>query len=192
MVARWSVHGRWGRIELELPVRATTPHERAESAHEIRQLLHAARYRDLPASRVLCEVHARLCGGLTPSRRSNHLDLTSARVDAIGDELVAAARHGRLLARAVRPRFVAVSLEEQSVEDCLGPEPEPTAWIAIEVVDDDGEPVPNVTYRIDCDDGRVRTGETNGWGKAREEGLNGGGCSVSFPRLHGPDWKRIA
>jgi surface antigen len=77
-------------------------------------------------------------------------------------------------------------------DDALGPEPEPDAWIEIELVDDAGNAVPNATYRIESEDGRVRTGTTNSSGKAREEGLHGGSCKVSFPEIHGPDWAKVA
>jgi hypothetical protein len=35
----------------------------------------------------------------------------------------------------------------------------------------------------------VRTGWTNAYGKAREEGLHDASCKVSFPELHAHDWK---
>ena len=49
--------------------------------------------------------------------------------------------------------------------------------------------MPNVAYRIECGDGRVRTGTTSALGKAREEGLHDGNCKVTFPALNAPDWK---
>jgi hypothetical protein len=68
----------------------------------------------------------------------------------------------------------------------------PVAWIEIELVDQDGNPVPNVEYRIECDDGRIRTGTTGPSGTAREEGLQDGNCKVSFPGLNAPDWSKVA
>jgi hypothetical protein len=56
-------------------------------------------------------------------------------------------------------------------------------WIEIELVDDDGKPVPNEMYVIELPDGTQRTGVTDGDGKARVGGIDPGTAKVSFPNL---------
>lgn len=115
----------------------------------------------------------------------------------LADDLRTAARSGRLrivreeredhggggaVARVEPP--VAAPTRKHEVVD------EPDTWIAIELVDEDGAPVPNVPYRIETPDGRVLTGLTNDRGRARQDGIYPGNCKVSFPELHAPDWKK--
>lgn len=115
----------------------------------------------------------------------------------LADALRTAARSGRLrivrderenhggggaVARVEPP--VAAPTRKREVID------EPDTWIAIELVDEDGEPVPNVPYRIETPDGRVLTGLTNDRGRARQDGIYAGNCKVTFPELHAPDWKK--
>jgi hypothetical protein len=139
------------------------------------------------------EVYARLRGLPSSAFRGDafEFDTRSSRADVIGMELETAVRAGHLVLRRPTRRAVVVTVEEDA-EPVLGPElaAEPTAWLEIELVDDDGKPVPNIDYRIECDDGRVRTGTTNGSGKAREEGLQEGSCKVTFPGLHAPEWRK--
>jgi hypothetical protein len=99
-----------------------------------------------------------------------------------------ATRTGRLVVRRLPMRAVVVPIAMER-EDVLGPEPEPTEWLEIELVDEEGSPVPGMAYRVECADGWVRTGWTNAHGKAREEGLRQTSCKVSFPELHARDWK---
>jgi len=113
----------------------------------------------------------------------------SPRADAIAAELLRQAAAGNLVVRrrVVTSIVVPIAIDAEPV---LGPETEPTGWIAIVLLDDSGKAVPGVAYRIECDDGRVRTGTTNASGKAREEGLHDGSCKVTFPDVHGPEWKK--
>lgn len=62
-------------------------------------------------------------------------------------------------------------------------EPKPVHFIEIELVDDDGKPVPNEAYVIELPDGTKRTGRTDGEGKARLTGIDPGTAKVSFPDL---------
>jgi hypothetical protein len=184
---RWSVRTGFGVVELELrPVGVEAPSE--ESQRTVRQLMYAFRCRDAEARRVLREVHARLDGVYHAAPWWGGLDADARSADRIGHDILSAVRVGQLVVRRRTTRPAAVPLDDTET-DVLGPEAEPTAWIEIELVDQKGAPVPGAAYRIDCDDGRVRTGATNAAGKAREEGLHDGQCKVSFPRLHAPDWK---
>jgi hypothetical protein len=188
MPDRWRFQGLTRHVELELHPDHVDPQGRDESLRELRRLVGAFRFRDPQASRVLLDVYRRLRGSPAGGVRPEDLDVGSPRLDAIADEILWAARSGLLRVRPLEHKAVVFRLEGVP-EDVLGPEAEPTAWIEIELVDDEGKPVPNVAYRIECEDGRVRTGTTNLSGQAREEGLREGSCKVTFPGLNGPDWQ---
>ena len=68
------------------------------------------------------------------------------------------------------------------------PEPELT-FIAIQLVDETGKPVPRLRYRVETPDGRSREGTLNARGEAREDGLPPGQCRVTFPDLDAKDWQ---
>jgi hypothetical protein len=181
-----------GDIEIELnPSGAIDDVARAASLQELAKLVYDFRCREPQARHVLLSVFARLRGLPASAARAPAFDFDtgSPRVEAIGRHLETAARSGQLVLRRRVTRHVVALLPSED-DLVLGPEPEPTAWIAIELVDEDGAPVANADYRIECDDGRVRTGTTDASGKAREEGLHAGNCKVSFPRLDGQEWKK--
>jgi hypothetical protein len=58
-----------------------------------------------------------------------------------------------------------------------------THWVAIEVVDDDGQPVAEVNYSIVTPDNQTYTGSTDAFGYARIDNIPAGQCKVSFPDL---------
>jgi len=64
-----------------------------------------------------------------------------------------------------------------------------TAWIEVELVDEDGEPVPGVRYRITLPDDSVAEGSLDDKGKARVEGFKAGNCKVTFPDLDKDAWE---
>jgi hypothetical protein len=190
----WRLRSPFGDVEIELHPSTIAPAAQEDSLRELSRLVSDFKYRHPEARRVLLAVMARL-GGLTASAvrgEAFELDTGSSRADAIGAELLSHARAGNLVVRRRVTRSVVIPLDV-APEPELGPLPvvDPTAWIAIELVDDEGNPVPNVDYLIKCDDGRVLTGTTNAKGKAREEGLHDGNCKVSFPGLNAPDWKKV-
>jgi len=63
-------------------------------------------------------------------------------------------------------------------------------WLAIELVDKDGKPVPMIRYKVTGPDGAEQTGLTDSDGKASVEGLTPGNCTVTFPDLHAGEWER--
>lgn len=68
-------------------------------------------------------------------------------------------------------------------------QPEKTAWIEVELVDEDGEPVPGERYRITLPDESVAEGSLDEKGKARVEGFEPGNCKVTFPDLDKDAWE---
>ena len=81
-------------------------------------------------------------------------------------------------ARTVTPPEPAAPVEEKT-------------WIGIRLVDDADppRPVPFEKYRIELPDQSIREGQLDANGQARVSGFDPGSCKVSFPRLHGDDWK---
>ena len=61
-------------------------------------------------------------------------------------------------------------------------------WIEVQMVDEDGKPVPGVRYRVKAPDGSVFQGTLDRDGLARVGGLDPGSCDVTFPRLDQDAW----
>jgi type VI secretion system secreted protein VgrG len=66
---------------------------------------------------------------------------------------------------------------------------EKTAWIEVELVDEDGQPVPGERFRITLPDDSVAEGTLDDKGKARVEGFKPGNCKVTFPGLDKDAWE---
>jgi len=64
------------------------------------------------------------------------------------------------------------------------------AWIEIELVDQEGKPVPNEVYRVQLASGLVREGLLDHRGNARISGIEPGTCKVSFPAIHPDEWEK--
>ena len=60
-------------------------------------------------------------------------------------------------------------------------------WIAIELLDDKGAPVPDQPYEIRLPDGAYRRGTLDSLGCARIDGIDPGTCEVSFTKLDRED-----
>jgi hypothetical protein len=113
---------------------------------------------------------------------------------AVGRELEAALLAGRLVLE-VRPHVQGLTALEASEPQ---PEWEPPpqkeepppkgAWIELELVNQDGEPVANRSFRILQKGNVVREGMTNAAGFARIEPLAPGPCDVEFPDLNATDF----
>jgi hypothetical protein len=186
------VRGTFGDFDVLLRPGSSDAATRETSTSELRRLIYDFKYRHPAARRALLEIHARLQGvraGDAFHDGGSDFDVGSPRAEAIAAELLLQAAAGNLVVRrrVATSIVVPIAVDEEPV---LGPQTEPTGWIAIVLLDDSGKAVPDVAYRIECDDGRVRTGTTNSSGKAREEGLHDGSCKVTFPDLHGPEWKK--
>ena len=63
-------------------------------------------------------------------------------------------------------------------------------WIEIELVDEEGNPVPGEEYAITLPDGSVSTGTLDEKGFARVDGIDPGTCQVTFPNLDKDAWKK--
>jgi len=67
---------------------------------------------------------------------------------------------------------------------------EKTAWIEIELVDEEDEPVPSEKYEIKLPDESVAKGTLDGDGFARVEGIEPGTCEITFPNLDKDAWEK--
>jgi len=69
---------------------------------------------------------------------------------------------------------------------------EKKAWIEIELVDEEDQPVTGEKYIITLPDGKtVATGTTDSEGLARVSGIDQGSCKINFPELHKDVWEKI-
>jgi hypothetical protein len=64
-------------------------------------------------------------------------------------------------------------------------------WIAVQLIDDKGNPVPNVAYKVTLPDGSVMSGSLDDQGIVRFDDIDPGDCLVSFPEIHAKEWKRL-
>jgi type VI secretion system secreted protein VgrG len=63
-------------------------------------------------------------------------------------------------------------------------------WLEVELVDQDGDPLPGEAYRIILPDGETPVeGTLDEKGFVRLDGLDAGSCQVSFPNLDKTSWK---
>ncbi len=83
------------------------------------------------------------------------------------------------------------------VQSCGSPPPADTVvstdkkhWIAIELVDEDGKPVPGENYKIKLPDGTEIEDSLDDKGRAKISGIDAGSCKVSFPNRDAKDWKK--
>jgi len=68
-------------------------------------------------------------------------------------------------------------------------EAEKKSWVEIELVDEEGNPVPGEKYRIELPDGKIAEGTLDEKGFARVSGIDPGTCKVTFPRLDKDAWE---
>ena len=68
------------------------------------------------------------------------------------------------------------------------PKKEKKAWIEIILVDAEGEPVPNVRYRITPPNGEPVEGRLNEHGQAGVYQIEPGNCKITFPDLDKDAW----
>src|SRR5205823_222133 len=80
--------------------------------------------------------------------------------------------------------------QEEDVRPSERAETIKTTWIALEVVDADGDPMPFQRYSIELPDGSLREGMVDDNGRARIDGIDDGNCKVRFPDVDGRDWKK--
>lgn len=111
--------------------------------------------------------------------------------------LRAALRDGVLvLARgeALQPGSAAPRAEAEAPASAPPPETaaEVTTWIEVRLVDEAGEPVPDVRYRLKLPDGTVREGRLDARGLVHLRGVDPGACEFTFPDLDADAWAQLS
>jgi hypothetical protein len=64
-------------------------------------------------------------------------------------------------------------------------------WVAIRLIDEDRQPMPNVIYRVKLPDGSLRIGRLDRQGTARFEQIEPGQCEITFTEIDGREWQPI-
>jgi hypothetical protein len=82
----------------------------------------------------------------------------------------------------------AVIQKEEEESGPSAPLEDRSTWIAIQLIDAEDQPIPDVGYRLAMPNGNVRNGRLNGEGKARVVLSQGGACQVCFPELDQDAW----
>lgn len=138
------------------------------------------------AARTLYAMYEALGGGpalgLSGLERARHEQRLKRR-------LADAFTHGELVALEVeRPVLTPPPWPELPVpKPDEAPVKEPT-WLAVELRDEEGKPVPYARYVVTLPDGSTREGTLNKNGHARVDGVNPGQCQVAFPDLDSHCW----
>jgi hypothetical protein len=62
-------------------------------------------------------------------------------------------------------------------------------WVGIQLIDEDGDPVPNAKFKVTLPDGSIKKGSLDDQGMARFGGIDPGQCQISFPEIDAKEWK---
>jgi hypothetical protein len=100
---------------------------------------------------------------------------------------------GAGLGHAASPPPVVPLLPDKPEKTPGPPVPRPApqkaqAWVAIELVGEDGKPIPGARYRLLLPDGSIREGRLDSRGTVHVDGIVPGQCKVSFPDLDAEAW----
>jgi hypothetical protein len=159
----------FGDVVIELNPPSLDAEAREASMRLMRRLIYDFKFRDPEAWRVVLALHARLHGVDARAAGSavQHLDSGSSRASAIGEEVLFAARAGRLVARTREARAVVIPLDTPS-QEALGPSSSTSHVYKIYVVDDTGAPVAGAKLTVEIA-GDKQDKTTDGSGKVTIE-----------------------
>jgi hypothetical protein len=177
-----------GFLDIDARPESATAEERVASVRELSRLVNDFQYRVPEARRAVAVLLAELrrVSASDALREIEQLDTGSSRADALGEELLFAARAGHLIARRVERVPVVIPLDPPS-SPVLGPDssseaaPSSKTWIGLVLVDQDGTPVPNRPYRVVKPDGTTVDGTLDSNGAAMLKDLDPGNCQIWCP-----------
>jgi len=137
---------------------------------------------------TLREDLARIVSSIDGDPRARRMSL-----DELRSRIADALKSGRLFgARSSRPMRV----QRETPLEVLGPESveevvTKKTFVALELVDQDGEPVVGRRFRVVTGNDIVHEGTTNAEGKARVRDVDPGTCRIVFPEIYPEDfdWK---
>jgi len=81
--------------------------------------------------------------------------------------------------------------EEPPPESPKKEEKKENTWVGIELVDQDGSPVPQARYEIELADGTKKTGKLDENGCAQVRDLEPGNYKVNFPDFDASEWDTV-
>ena len=181
-------HGPFGDVEIELHPDSVGAAARDASARELRKLVYDFKYRDREARRVVLSIHAQLLGldGDLARDSAYDFDTGSPRAEALGEEILRAARAATIVARRREVRSIVLPIDVPS-EQVLGPDSSSDSaatsktWVGLVLVDQTGTPVPNRPYRVIKPDGATVDGSLDSNGAAMLKDLDPGNCQIWCP-----------
>jgi hypothetical protein len=160
-----------------LAERGRIDHTRALAPSQAEALLRSA-LRERRNTRLLL----RLASELSPWGSCEHRAI---------EEIARRARSGELV--LVRtPRAPVAPAAQQRRRDSLlswNNTARENEWIEVQLIDEQGEPIAGVPFRIVLSDRTVRTGTTSATGVARFDGIPAGVCKLSFTHLDQDAWE---
>jgi hypothetical protein len=62
-------------------------------------------------------------------------------------------------------------------------------WVEFHLIDENGRPVPDASYRVKLPDGSVRNGKLDGQGMARFDDIDPGQCEFTFTEIDAKEWR---
>jgi len=82
--------------------------------------------------------------------------------------------------------------EPADTDDDVPDDPDQTYWIEIELVGEDGQPIPGEEYQVVLPTQEIVKGKLDQTGWARVEDIQASGtCQVTFPRLDEDAWQML-
>ena len=128
-------------------------------------------------------------------------NLAAAATEELLQKAAELMANGELCVIMSRPRFggpgieltqaVEPATESQGQDDEVETVAEEPSWIEIELVGEDGSPVPDEKYWIRLTDGREEEGTLDSEGKVRFDDIPPGVCIVKFPDLDEEAWEAV-
>lgn len=168
--------------------------KRAEINHQL-ALLYIDRWLADPATRLtMVEMYEDLTSRAgSVATRTRGLDLHRY----IKPGLIEAFRRGEFVLLR-EPHVTIIPVKEKKKEaparEEQKPVPEPPkrkAWVEIEVIDEDDNPVPDARFVLELPDGSMKRGTLGADGRARLSEIEPGTCKVSFPDFDASEWEQV-
>jgi hypothetical protein len=113
--------------------------------------------------------------------------------ERLAERLADAFFTGELVALPVERMLQDPRVKPRTPTDLFSKPPEPAkelTYVALEMVDEDGNPASGLRYRITLPSGATREGTLSASGYARIDGVDPGSCKVSFPDLDASSWDK--
>jgi hypothetical protein len=185
------VKGALGTLELELDPAQSDASSREESRRYARQLARDFTYGDPEARRALREVYERLRGfSWGPIQREN-LDIGSPRAAAVAEEILFAARNGRLVVRPLSVRNVFVRLEGEE-EELLGPSNVERHALDYVFQYPDGSPTSGLDWVLTHPSGKTEKGTFGPHAAIHREDVDPGSYAVTLKEIERVEWSKAS